>query len=311
VLLAGRPNTPEWKPAELNRVFEEGGMYVGGEFAPVAYYRMAEAKMNLGDRAAAVEYCRSALTKAYVTGPGEALASRILRRMYTLLGADEVVKYCQEKLATEPDSVAANLAMFDVMKIKGEYNKSLSYIDKCLESVGREDPRSLSFVMNKVSVLTLAYRRTSDNSYLAKAIGEYESLLAEMPNNTVVMNNLAYLLAESGEKLPEALGYAARACELSPNNAGLMDTYAYVLHRNGKNSEADKLLQAAIQLYGQDEALVPADVYEHLGMIKEGLGSTTEALASYKLALDAGGDDLPDSMRERISSAIKRLSGSE
>ena len=64
-------------------------------------------------------------------------------------------------------------------------------------------------------------------------------------------------------------------------------------------------------MYGQDNAIVPAEVYEHLGMIKEELGSTTEALASYKLALEAGGGNLSDSTRERIGSAIQRLSGSD
>jgi predicted Zn-dependent protease len=177
--------------------------------------------------------------------------------------------------------------------------------------VGREDPRRIGLVGSKVSVLTLAYKRTSDNSYLVKAIDEYESLLAEMPNNTLVLNNLAYLLAESGEKLPEALEYAKRAYELTPDNAGILDTYAYVLHKNGKNSEADNFLQASIQLYGQDEMGVPTEVYEHLGMIKEDSGASAEALDAYKLALEAADDSSSDSTRQRIVSAIQRLSGSD
>jgi Tfp pilus assembly protein PilF len=223
------------------------------------------------------------------------------------LGGEEVRKYCEQALVTDPDSLAANFAMFNLMKVSAEYNKALGYIDKCLEVVGAEDARRLSYVLSKVDVLSLAYLRTSDNSYLERAVSEYESLL----NNTTVLNNLAYLLAENGERLPEALKHAARACELAPNNAGLLDTYAYVLYKNGRYSEADASLQSALQLYEQGGAAVPAEVYEHLGMVKEELGAPGEAAAAYKQALEAGADELSDSVRERIVSAIKRLSGQE
>ncbi|MHC4153672.1 MAG: tetratricopeptide repeat protein [Planctomycetota bacterium] len=312
VLGAGSPSTPgRWKPEQLNKVFEEGRKYVDSGFAPIVYFRMGEAKMKLGDKGAAAEYCRAGLAKAFASGTDESMASAIVRRMYSLLGAEEVLKYWEQRLSSEPDSLAANLGMFNVMKIRGEYNKALEYIDKCLEIVGPEDGRRQGYVLSKVDVLSLAYGKTSDNSYLKSAIGEYESLLAEMPNNTVVLNNLAYLLAESGERLPGALEYAARAYKLRPNSAGLLDTYAYVLYKNGRYSEADEILQSALQLYGQDGATAPAVVYEHLGMVKEALGARAEALAAYERALEGGAGESSDSVRERIVSAIKRISGQE
>jgi tetratricopeptide (TPR) repeat protein len=214
VLGAGRPNAAGWNPAQLNRVFEEGRKYADGDFGAIAYSRMGEAKMKLGDKATATQYCRTALDKAL--GADESLASKILQRMYLLLGGQEVREYCEQVLVTDPDSLAANFALFSLMRVSAEYNKALRYIDKCLEVVGAEDRRRLSYVLSKVDVLSLAYLRTSDKSYLERAVGEYESLLTEMPNNTTVLNNLAYLLAENGERLPEALKHAARACELAP-----------------------------------------------------------------------------------------------
>ncbi|MHC4423897.1 MAG: tetratricopeptide repeat protein, partial [Planctomycetota bacterium] len=141
-----------------------------------------------------------------------------------------------------------------------------------------------------------------------KTIAVYESLLAEMPNNTIVLNNLAYMLAENNERLAEALEYAKRALEARPNNPSFLDTYAYVLYKNGKLPEADEFLQAAIQQYEQNKISVPGEIYEHLGTIKEKLGAQSEALAAYKQALEAGADELSEATRERIATAIGRLS---
>jgi hypothetical protein len=84
-----------------------------------------------------------------------------------------------------------------------------------------------------------------------------------------------------------------------------------VLYKNNKVREADQLLQATIQQYEHEMASVPAGVYEHLGMIKEKLGSESEALAAYKQARDAldnGTGELSKAISERITQAIERLS---
>ena len=290
---------------KLDMALEEGKKYLDGDFAPMAYLRMAEAKLKLDDKITAIEYCRKAVDKA---GTNETFVSGALQRMYSLLGAEETLRYCEEKLKANPDSLTANLAMFDLAKISSEYNRAIAHIDKCLQIIGRDSTRRVSYTMKKAEVLQLAYNKTSDNNYLKKAIAAYESLLSEMPNNTVVLNNLAYMLTENNERLAEALEYAKRALEARPNNPSFLDTYAYVLYKNGKHSEADEFLQAAIQQYEQNKISVPGEVYEHLGTIKEKLGAKSEALVAYKQALEAGADEFSETTRGRITTAIGRLS---
>jgi len=293
---------------KLDKVLEESRKYIDGDFAPMAYLRMAEAKLKLGDKTTAMQYCRRAVDKA---GTNEVFVSGALRRMYSLLGAEETLKYCEERLKAAPDSLGANLAIFNLMKINGEYNKAIGYIDKCLQITGPDSPHKIAYTLKKAGVLQLAYDKTSDNNYLKKAIGAYESLLAEMPKNTIILNNLAYMLAENNERLAEALKYAERAHKVMPDNPGFLDTYAYVLYKNGKLSEADQFLQAAIQQYEQDKVSVPGEVYEHLGMIKEKLGAGAEALAAYKQAMEMGTDEFSEAAKERVTAAIKRLSQQE
>jgi len=309
VLGAGTPNAPDgrWHPEKLNKVFEEGGKNVDTSFAPVAYFRMAQAKSILGVRETAIEYCRKAVDKA---GTNEKLAGEILLRMFLLLGGEEVSKYCEQRLETNPDSLAANFTMFNLAKIKREYDAALRYIDKCIELAvaGLDTRRGANFAVKKVEILMLQYEETSDNNYLKKAIVDYESLLAKMPNNSNVLNNLAYMFADANERLSTALKYAENALEQKPNSPSFLDTYAYVLYKNGRYSEADEFLTASLQQYEQSDTVVPVEVYEHLGMIKEALGEKAKALDAYKKALDVRGRRLSEKRKERISKAIERLS---
>jgi len=305
LLGAGEPNTENWNPRKLDKVFEECRKYLDGGLASIAYLRMAQAKLKLGDKITAVEYCQKAVDKA---GENETLASEVLRRMFLMLGPDEVLKYCRQKLETNPDSIAANFAMFNLAKINNEYDEAMGYIDKCIELTDPDSLRRVDYKMKKADILTLAYEKSSDKSYLRTAITVYESLLTKMPNNTIILNNLAYWLSESNERLPEALRYAKRALDAKPNNPGFLDTYAYVLHKQGKNSQAAEFVAAALQQYQQNNILVPAVVYEHKGMIKEKLEAKDEALAAYRQALEVGADRLSQKAKQRINKAIERLS---
>lgn len=294
-----------WNPTKLDQVFAEAGKYVDTAFSPLAYLRMAEAKLKLGDKRTAVEYCRKAVDNA---NTNELLASDILLKMFLLLGPEEVSNYCKQKIETNPDSLAANWTMYNLSKINAKYNEAVNYLDKCIKIIGPGTPEGLNYTVNKAEILTIAYQKSSDNNYLTQAIAVYESLLVKMPNNINVLNNLAYMLAQNNERLSDALQYAKKAVEANPNEANLLDTYGYVLYKNGKFSQANEFLVAALQQYEQNEVLAPAAVYEHIGMVKEELGAKNQALAAYQQALEIGADKLSTETEKRIKSAIERLS---
>jgi tetratricopeptide (TPR) repeat protein len=290
---------------KLDKVFEESQKCVDGEGASIAFFRMAEAKLKMNDKAAAVELCTKAVDKAGTNG---SLLTYILQQARSLIGNDELTAYCRQRLAAEPDSLAANLGMFNLMSLNGEYNKAVEFIDRCLEIAGKDASRRIEFISNKGNVLLSAYTKTSDKNYLERAVTTYESLLAEMPNNTLVLNNLAYMLAENDQKLPDGLEYARRVYEAEPDNPSFLDTYSYLLHKNGKDAEAVEFLQKALQQYESQGVDIPADVYNHLGMIKEKLGESAEALAAYKQALEVASGNLSDVAVERLNKAVERLS---
>jgi tetratricopeptide (TPR) repeat protein len=217
--------------------------------------------------------------------------------------ADPILRAFKEKYPGDP---RVTLMAAYVAAGQYKYAEAIDGIDKCIQSAGPETDIGLEYAARKAQLLITAYNATSDKAYLRKAIGVYESLRVKWPKNTSVLNNLAYLLAEDNEKLAEALEYARTAVEQNPDEANYLDTYGYLLYRNGKHAQAAQSLAAAVQKY-EVRGTVPTDVYEHLGLVNEAMGERGKALDAYRRALEVGGAAMPGAAKQRISSAIGRL----
>jgi tetratricopeptide (TPR) repeat protein len=189
---------------------------------------------------------------------------------------------------------------------RGRYAEALDYADKSIQAAGPQTATGLECTAKKAQLLTAAYNATSDKMYLRQAIGVYESLRVKWPKNSSVLNNLAYLLAQNDEELAEALEYARTAVEQDPDEANYLDTYGYLLYRNGKLAPAAQSLATAVQKY-EIRGMVPADAYEHLGLVNEALEDRGKALEAYRRALEVGGDALSEAAKQRINAALGRL----
>ncbi len=120
----------------------------------------------------------------------------------------------------------------------------------------------------------------------ARAFAAYEKSLQRLPDNPAVLNNYAYYLAEADEDLPRALELSTRLMELAPTEPNFMDTHAWALYKNGQYPEAlDFITQALFQSKGQGAAF-----WEHDGDIRLAMGDIAGAVASWKRALETGGE---------------------
>jgi Tfp pilus assembly protein PilF len=231
--------------------------------------------------------------------------------MNQVVGSEETMKWCSEKLQSQPDSLAINLAMFNLYRIAGEYNKALEYINNCIRIAGDNKQSKLAYQANKAGILYEAFGKTSDKTYLEQAIKEYESIVQEQPTDVTVLNNLAYMLIETNIDAAKALQYAEKAYKAASNNPGILDTYGYILLKNGKLEQADEFLQRSVQQFEQNKMNAPIEVYEHIGLAKEKLGRNTEALKAYKRAMELAGKDALKEVTDRISAEIERVSPKE
>jgi tetratricopeptide (TPR) repeat protein len=289
---------------KTDKLLQEGAKFIDGNLAPVAYFRMAEGKIKLGDRATAIQYCRMAIDKA---SDNTTMTAQVIEYAYQLIGKNETETICSQKLNDQPKTLAANWAMYNLAKLKGDYNKAVEYIEICNNLSSNDSDMWFDCTLKKAEALIMGYYKTSDNKYLKDAMNAYESLLAKMPTNTYVLNNVAYLLAENNQDLNKAMEYAKRACDTKPDDPMYLDTYAFVCCKVGKYSEAAQFAQAAIQQYEAQQIEIPVEVYEHLGQAQEKLGETSKARAAYEQALDIGGENIQKPLKERITAEIEQL----
>ncbi len=279
--------------------------YIDTPFAPIAYAQMAQTEVKLKNTPAAIEHYHKAIDKS---ASNPALLADLLDKMSKTIGPDEVEKYCDQKLKANPDSLIANLTMFNHSQQTGQYNVALKHVDKLLQIVDPDDPSWFTYIDRRSDTLIMAYMKTSNDQYSTQAIKAFENILVKRPNNVNALNNLAYLLAETDGQLDKAAEYARRACQAAPNSASNMDTYAYILCKTDEYEQAARLLLTAIQLSERESMDITWDIYKHLGMAQEGLGEKSKAVSSYKRALQLAGDVISKRNKKELTDSIKRVS---
>lgn len=77
------------------------------------------------------------------------------------------------------------------------------------------------------------------------ALGDFQKVVDQDPNNAEALNSLAYLMGESGERTTEALKYAQKAQELMPEDPEYADTVGWILYRKALYPAALMQLQRA------------------------------------------------------------------
>ena len=95
----------------------------------------------------------------------------------------------------------------------------------------------------------------------AQAIPLYESILAQHPNDYVILNNLAWSYHQEGD--PRALDTAEQAYSSNPNDAPVCDTFGWLLVQNGKVGQGLELLERALEIDPSNK-----DIQEHYELAK-------------------------------------------
>jgi tetratricopeptide (TPR) repeat protein len=81
---------------------------------------------------------------------------------------------------------------------------------------------------------------------LRAAVTQYESVIAQDPDNAVALNNLAWAAGQLGDS--RAVGYAERAVRLAPDSAPALDTLGMLLVAKGDLTKGLEYLSRAIAL---------------------------------------------------------------
>lgn len=126
-----------------------------------------------------------------------------------------------------------------------------------------------------------AYNQIKD---IAKSDAAYDKVLSINPDHDYVLNNYAYYLSLRGEDLEKAAKMAKRSTELKPDSPSNMDTYGWVLYKMEYYEEAKIWIEKAIELGGQDNAVM----LEHLGDVYWKMGEQDQAINYWEKANNSG-----------------------
>jgi len=155
-----------------------------------------------------------------------------------------------------------------------EKSESLSMMESWLKEHSGDIP-----VMLEVGA---AYVATGEED---KAIKQYEAVLDASPKNVLALNNLGWLLRE--RDTDQALEYAKQAVDLG-QTAQTLDTLAIVLLKSGDTVKAQRTIERALSMAGDD----PAIIY-HSALIDSQSGASEEAVNKLQKLL-SGEKDFPE-----------------
>jgi putative PEP-CTERM system TPR-repeat lipoprotein len=122
-----------------------------------------------------------------------------------------------------------------VLRADGKTNEAKAHADAWL----KQHPKDNAFRFY------LAEQAIQQKDY-STAAAQYRSLLADEPDNPVLLNNLAWTLGQM--KDPQALTLAERANQLAPNQPAIMDTLGMLLVERGESKRGLELLAQAVEL---------------------------------------------------------------
>jgi len=115
--------------------------------------------------------------------------------------------------------------------IRGNNEESIKIFQQCLElKLLEKDPQNYDARLN----LAIIYGR---NGFYDEAIGEFEKILADKPDDSAVLNNMGNLFFMQ-EKYSEALEMYERAEQANGRDAGVLMNLALVHYKIGKLDEA-------------------------------------------------------------------------
>ena len=172
-----------------------------------------------------------------------------------------------------PDDLQLLRAQIQVETAAGDIKAALQVSQHLVDI----QPKSLD---DRFTLGTL-YGRLGDRK---RAITTYRAILAEAPDNAVVLNNLASALTDEGDA-KSALPYAKRAQEMQPKSPATNDTLGWALLKSGQPKDALPLFETATR-----EAPNNPELLYHLGMAQKASNNVKAARTNLEKALAISGD---------------------
>jgi len=186
----------------------------------VAQWRMQV--LNLLEQQGDNEQIRSIIGSIPVEKRDDALNERWAVYLLRTQGAEQAVKYLQERIKEHPDSKQLHFVLARMLLTEPPDKRDIQLLQTSIDEDRRLNPGSAR------SVLLMASEAREKQDF-QKAVKIYQQALTLEPDNPVAINNLAWTLGKDLNRLPEALKLLHDGLARDPGNQQLMRTYGILL----------------------------------------------------------------------------------
>jgi tetratricopeptide (TPR) repeat protein len=195
----------------------------------------------------------------------------------TLDRTDEAIAQLKAIAAEQPDAIAAEVQLGDVLRNKKRYAEAVTAYDEAIHraaSAGLPERWSLFYDRG------VALERSGQ---WERAEQDLKHALELKPEQPLVLNYLGYSWVDRGENLDQGVKMIEKAVELRPEDGYIVDSLGWAHYRMGDYAGAVEYLEKAIELVPQDPT-----INDHLGDAYWQSGRMNEARYQWRRALQFG-----------------------
>lgn len=177
---------------------------------------------------------------------------------------DEALKSAARAVELAPDRVTGHSTQAWVYMHSGQYAKAAERYEQIVKDFADD----AEIVRGARYLLSNVYVQLGESPKAEKVL---EEILQSSPDDESANNDLGYLWADQGKNLEQAEKMIRKALDLytakqepgqPKQNAAYLDSLGWVLHRLGRDAEARKFLEEAVEL---EEGAHDGTIVDHLG----------------------------------------------
>ncbi len=201
---------------------------------------------------------------------------------------DYAIEDFRKALDMNSDALIANYQLAYCFKKIGAYNKALDAVDRFLDQARSKEylshmtPLGLSLRAEIYQALGRNTDADRDNEQIEQI---YQDMLAQSPDEPMLLNNLAWHYATTDTRLEEAITLARQSIE-AEREPTYLDTLGWLYYKTGRYDDALALFREALEL---DTENAQTYLY-HLGATLYELGRISEAREALRKATQPGYD---------------------
>src|SRR5215472_9553889 len=213
----------------------------------------------------------------------------------TLERTDEAIAQLKTMATEQPQSVAVEVQLGDVLRNKKRYAEAVTAYDEALRRAGAVGmPERWSLFYDRGVALERA-------GQWDRAEKDLKHALELKPEQPLVLNYLGYSWIDRGENLEEGLKMIEKAVELRPDDGYIVDSLGWAHYRMGDYAGAVEQLEKALELVPSDST-----INNHLGDAYWRTGRLTEARYQWRRALQFGPQENEiKPIEEKLESGLK------